>query len=306
MKLLNIVIFIILCSCAHQESYKNIKGVKLAVSRYQIEGGLSVKEYLNKIEKEVEFASDNKAKYLFLAELNSLDLFSKNPTDIEKEIKFTTDLAPILEQGLIKIAQKYKVNIIGSSHFVKINKSIFNRAYFINVDGTLAYQDKIYPTPWEKKNHISEGSVIKAFKAEDFNFVILICHDTEFSDISEKIKALKPEVIFVPSQTDDQSGRERVRSTAKARAIEHMSYVLLNGASGVKNATWHDFVGGASFYWPQNKYFPLGELNNSKASTPLIIELDLPRLRKARSDKDQVYPARDSLKRESKIRILSL
>ena len=61
---------------------------------------------------------------------------------------------------------------------------------------------------------------IKLFKTEDFSFVILICHDSEFPQLSTKLLELKPQVIFVPSQTDGEFGRERVRATSRARAID--------------------------------------------------------------------------------------
>jgi predicted amidohydrolase len=285
----------LLLACSHQ-AYKGEGSIKIALSRFKIDGGLSYKEHLKKIDKELGFAKKFKAQTILFAELNTLDLFDKNPQSVSEEISKLSLMQDRYENDLKNLAKKYQINIIGASTYIKEKNKLINRAYYITKSGKLSYQDKLYPTPWEKKYKIKNTKGTKLFKTKDFSFVILICHDSEFPQVSAKLKKLKPEIIFVPSQTDGEYGRERVRSTSRARAIENMSYVLLNGGSGDKSEPWHAYTGGASFFWPQNKYFKSGGVSHFEDDgDPIIIKLDFEKLRKARRDKAQVYPQRDAI-----------
>jgi predicted amidohydrolase len=282
-------------SCA-QFTYKGEGETKVALSRFFISGGQSYENHLKKIESELKYAKEAGAKTILFAELNTLDLFSKNPQNVAKEILNLTKLRNQYENDLKMLALKYKINIIGASTYIRIKDQLINRAYIVSDMGELSYQDKNYPTPWERKYKISQRKGIKLFKTNDFSFVVLICHDSEFPQLSGQLKNIKPEVIFVPSQTDSAYGRERVRATSRARAIENMSYVLLNGGSGDHSQPWHAYTGGASFFWPQNKYFKdKGVAHFEDSGRPVIIKLDLKKLRKARADKSQVYPQRDAI-----------
>jgi predicted amidohydrolase len=79
-----------------------------------------------------------------------------------------------------------------------------------------------------------------------------------------------------------------------ARSIEHMSYVLMTGASGNKNVPWHTYIGQNFFITPQNEYFENMEKSGPHNKESLsIFELDISKLRQSRQDFKQVYPARD-------------
>jgi len=280
-------------SCSHHQ-YTGNGDTTVAISRFKINGATSYKLHFEKLKKEVISVSSRGASTILFAELNSLDLFSKNPKNIKKEISQLASYQDQYENDLKNLAKEYQINIIGGSTFVKVKDQIFNRAYFVSKTGKLQFQDKLYPTPWERKHHIQQSNDLKLFKTKDYSFVILICHDSEFPNLSVRLKKLKPQVIFVPSQTDSAFGRERVRATSRARSIEQMSYVLLNGGSGDPAEPWHTYTGGASFFWPQNKYFKLGGVSHWEGEgKPVIIKLDLKKLNKARSDQSQVYPIRD-------------
>lgn len=274
------------------------KKIKVSVSSYQIEGGKNVSQYLNKIEKEIQLASQNRSNFILFPELISLDLFEVTPKDIKKNIQKSIDQTAILEQRFSQLAQRYKINIIGPSHFVQNKNSILNRAYIIRKDGTLYYQDKIYPTPWEKKYDISGGEhKVRLFNFEGVRFVVLICHDVEFPNLSVMLKKLRPEIIFVPSQTDTFKGRNRVIYTSKARAIEQMSYVFVAGNSGIPKAKWHSYQGGSHLFTPQNKYFSKNTSKSFPGTTQIKhFQIDLKILKQSRNDTNQVFPIRDIIK----------
>lgn len=289
----NIIIFIALAALFQGAAFAQSDSVRVAVSRFKVEGGKNLKEFLGKINKDVEYAIKNKAKYLLLPELISLDLFPVNPKNVPEEIARTAGFAEKIKDFLKARAKDNNLVIVGSTLYVSQNGKTKNQAYAYSPKGLIGVQNKIYPTPWEIKHEISGGGEIKLFKTEDFSFVVLVCHDTEFPNVSMSLKDLRPEVIFVPYQTDTVQGRNRVVYTGRARAVEHMSYVVASGPTSIPGAKWHTYQGGAHLFRPQNKYFELGGVDRIDGAEPALFSLDLSKLRKARSDKGQVYPARD-------------
>lgn len=303
------ILFLILSlvSCSSQKtSAEKPSGIKIAVSNYFIEGGKTYQDLLKKIQMNAQVASEAGAAYLLLPELIELDTFAKNPGE-EEVMKSLDDLATQSKQyveDISHIAQKHHISILGASFVTRDSKSFYNRALYVDENGMAHFQDKIHPTPWETKHGFNGGKELQLFKTKDFSFVILICHDAEFPSLSQKLSKLKPEVIFVPSQTDDLQGMNRVKFASSARAIEHMSYVIMTGTSGDPHAPWHTYAGQNYFFKPQNKYFPLNFEKSSSARVEKMsfYHLDLPQLRKSRGDLNQVYPARDETSSSDKLK----
>ncbi len=280
----------------HDSDLKQNVGIKIAVVNFQVAGGQSFSQHMAHIELIAQKASAENASYLLLPELTVFDLMPVNfeADKTHQELVKLAALAPRYQESLVDIGKKYKLNLIGASMVVKENNYFLNRALFINTEGNVQIQDKLRPTPWEASFKFKGASGVKFFTAPEFSFVILTCHDAEFPDISSGLVSAAPQVIFVPSMTDDQSGLNRVKLTASARAVEHMAYVLMTGTSGLSDAPWHAYLGQNHLFLPQNKYFkgmdsPVGPSNE----TLTFYYLDLTKLRAARLDTKQVYPARD-------------
>jgi predicted amidohydrolase len=272
--------------------------IKVASLNYKITGNKDLKSLLQEIDQWAFKAHKSQAKYLLLPELMTFDLLPVNPEDLKLPslLKNIALLSEDYEKGLEDIASKNEIILIGASTLIpSANEGFINRAYMIKPKQKAVYQDKNYPTPWELKQKVQRTSEIKLFKGDDFNFVILICYDAEFPSISMKLTELMPEVVFVPSQTDDEWGLERVKRTSAARSIEHMAYVLMTGISGEKNAPWHSYVGRNYVFAPQNKIMNTPDYMGKNQMELSIISLNLDLLRKSRSDKSQIYPARDEL-----------
>jgi len=269
--------------------------VRVASLNYRIEGGKTLNDIFNHLEPFVAEAVKNKAKYILIPELIVLDLFSVNPEEeeVRKELDKTALLAQDYLSRLTNIAAKYDVSIIGASYIVKKGNHFINRAVYIRPGEAPLFQDKVHPTPWEIRYGFKGSGGIQEFSSKDFNFAILICHDAEFPGVSTSLIFKRPEVLFVPSQTDDVLGFNRVLYTSSARAIEHMAYVVMTGTSSLKDAPWHTYEGRNVFLRPQNKYFPQGYEKSSLEEELSYYDLDLSKLRESRRDLKQVYPARD-------------
>lgn len=271
--------------------------VKIAVVNFQVKGGETLEGLSQKLNRFAEKAAAQKADYLLLPELPVFDLLSVNPSDkeIKSELNKLSSKTKDFEKSLKHMADKFDLNIVGASAVVKSGNHFLNRAYFIDPQGKLKYQDKVYPTPWEVTEGFKGGKSIELFKTPTMNFSILVCHDAEFPDISQSLMKTRPEVIFVPSMTDDEWGLNRVKFTSKARAVEHMAYVVMTGTSSADKAPWHTYEGRNHLFVPQNRYFKSIKTEPSSGKESLsFFTLDLKLLREARKDLKQVYPARDS------------
>ncbi|MBY0516024.1 MAG: hypothetical protein K2P81_03880 [Bacteriovoracaceae bacterium] len=297
MKLLIFVFLFTLGACASSHA-TNKQLITVASLNLKISGDNHIIEHTQHLGKVMAEARKKGADYLLLPELVVLDMFPGNPKD--ENIPMLLDAAAKYSDSFVKrvadYAKENSINVIGASFIVTEKNSYKNRALFISNKGKVHFQDKIQPTPWEKKHSFVGGKEITLYKTDDFNFVILTCHDAEFPGISLKISKMNPEVIFVPSQTDDVEGMNRVRITSHARAIENMSYVVMTGASSKKDAPWHSYVGRNYLFTPENRYFPHKEETLSSLDEELTLyKIDLAKLREARKDIKQVYPARDQI-----------
>jgi predicted amidohydrolase len=160
---------------------------------------------------------------------------------------------------------------------------IRNRAIYADPRGKLSFQDKLSLTPEERIWGWQEGESLSTIEIlKDLYATILICHDIEFPDLSSALVGVRPELLLVPSLTTDAWGARRVGHCAAARAIEHFCFAAVSGVHG------GDFFATPAVYSPQSPGWP-----QDASYHPSIVELELGKLRRDRSDPMRIYPARD-------------
>jgi predicted amidohydrolase len=298
-----LILFVLFSSCSSKPQNspppvpEHEDFIHVAAVNFKVTGNSTIEQHFERLAMFAEQAKKNGATYLLLPELMVFDLLPAHlaSAKVLHHLEQLARSANIYEKKLISLSKKNQLNLIGASVVIKKEKKFYNRAFYITDNGLVSYQDKIYPTPWEVKHHFQGGEDLKVFHSKKFSFAILICHDAEFPDLSAQLIKKRPEVLFVPSQTDDQAGLNRVKFTSAARAIEHMSYVLMTGTSGDLKAPWHSYVGQNYFFTPQNRYFDHDHRQESfNKETLSLFMLDLKKLRTSREDFQQVYPARDA------------
>jgi predicted amidohydrolase len=131
----------------------------------------------------------------------------------------------------------------------------YNRAWLLTPDGARLSQDKLSLTPLEAQGAggtTVNGEAINVFEWNGLRLAIIICLDTEFTDLWSQLGALDLDLIIIPAKTDMITGYNRVFGCARARAIELQTVVCVLGAVGVpfgKIAT-DTGVGGASVFLP--------------------------------------------------------
>lgn len=160
---------------------------------------------------------------------------------------------PIFLEIHAELAASYKVFILAGSVPVQEADVLRNRAYFFAPDGTVAFQDKIVPTRWEREVWgVKAGADISVIETDFGPIGIAICYDVEFPLIARLQAEAGARIVLTPCCCDSLRGYHRVRVGSRARALENQAYVMQSPVIG--QAPWSGTlgasVGSAGIYAP--------------------------------------------------------
>lgn len=188
-----------------------------------------------------------------------------------------------------ELAQELGVWIIAGSLCATDSRgALVNRAYVASPSGTIDWQDKLIPTPYERREMgVTGGETLRLFSAPWGKFGVLICYDSEFPILARALIEAGASVIFVPSQTDLPAGQTRVRQSCRARAIEGQCLVVQAPVLGRLSdcEILESGTGRAAIFCPPDLGFPDdGIIAQGKSDTPqwVIAEVDLSGISRAR------------------------
>jgi predicted amidohydrolase len=211
--------------------------------------------------------------------------------DLAGELEVVVSQAGSLITALRDIAAAEKIFILGGTLPMRdADDKIRNRAPFCSPIGGLAFQDKQTMTRFEAEIWgISPGAAPKVFDTAIGRIGVSICYDSEFPLHVRAQAAAGAQVLLIPSCTDNLAGFNRVRLSARARALENQFFTAVSPLIGAApwSAAIDENTGYAALYAPPDKVFPpsgiiaKGELN---APTLLIADADLTLVDKTRRD----------------------
>jgi predicted amidohydrolase len=255
--------------------------ITIASVQYPMEGNFEIEPFLSKLENFIKEAAEKKADLVLFPEWITLDTWPLKEKKTDREVidKIVRMVTPQYLLKLKTLAKKYNVIIAGGSTAKKSGSKTYNSATVFFPDGRMVEHRKIYLTDWEQKNGISPGKTPTVFKTKWGKIALLICYDIEFPDVSVDLSKQEIDIILVPSMTESESGKMRVRWTSQSRAIEHTSFVVISPTVGTVTKDWIHF-GNAVFLTPQLPGLP-GVLNEGPPSKSdvLIQRLDIAQLR---------------------------
>ena len=165
-----------------------------------------------------------------------------------------------------------------------------NRAPLIAPGGRCAFQDKSVMTRFESEVwDIAPGEPPAVFDTPWGRVGICICYDIEFPPLARAQVEAGAFLILAPSCTDTIAGFNRVRLSARARALENQCYVAI--APTVGAAPWLSTLdanrGYAAVFGPVDRGFPEdGVLARGALDAPgwVYATLDPARLDAVRAD----------------------
>jgi predicted amidohydrolase len=254
---------------------------RVASAQYRIEQLASWDQLEARITKWVEEGANAGARLLAFPEYASLELaglverrgperrsrerhlLGPLPVDLEDRrqapnLLWVTDaIQPLIPRYLSlfgTLAVRHQTYIVvGSMPVRHPDRSLTNRAYVIAPDGSMAWQDKMVLSRWEREVwKMRGGEQVRVFDTELGPIGINICYDVEFPIVARRQAEASARIIIAPCCCDSLRGYYRVRVGARARALENQAYVIQSPAIG--DASWlPDFgrlVGFSAIYAP--------------------------------------------------------
>ncbi|MEK4026991.1 MULTISPECIES: bifunctional GNAT family N-acetyltransferase/carbon-nitrogen hydrolase family protein [Bacillaceae] len=273
-----------------QHHYKRAFPVRISVVQYMMKQIHSFTDFANQCEYFIDASANFRSDFVVFPETFTMQLLSFLGEDIPSlQVKKLTSFTEQYIKTFTDLAIKYNVNIIGGSHFVEENHSIYNIAYLFRRDGTVDRQRQIHiPADDQKWWGIQPGNNIHVFDTDCGKIAMLVSYDILFPELARLAVDKGAQIIFTPFSTEDQQGYLRIRYCSQARAIENQVYTVIAGTAGNLTHVPHMDVQYAQsgIFSPCDFTFPekgiVGECNPN-IETIIVGEVDLETLRRSRN-----------------------
>lgn len=279
-----------------------VEEVRIAAAQYPIELLPSFEAWEVKISHWVAEAARQGAQLLLFPEYAAMELAGCDPaaaSDLQHTLELVMALSERADELHRRLAAFHGLVIVGGSGPVRDDRGlIVNRARLFCPDGSIAWQDKIVMTRFEREIWgISGGTQISAIHTPFGPVGISICYDAEFPMIARAQAEAGAKIILVPSATDTMQGYWRVRIGAQARALENQCYTVQAPTVGL--APWlpslDENYGAAAIYGPPDGITPddgVFAIGQAQQGQWLLADLDLSQVDQWRRN-GTVMPFRD-------------
>jgi predicted amidohydrolase/GNAT superfamily N-acetyltransferase len=208
--------------------------VRLGLIQWQMRPYTNLDDVMQQAEFFIDAVSGYRSDFALFPEFFNAPLMAEynhlsEPAAIRELTKYTS----MIVQKFSEFAISYNINIISGSMPEIVNNKLYNVGYVCRRDGTVERYEKLHTTPDEVKVWgLEGGNKLKVIDTDCGKIGVLICYDIEFPELSRILADSGMNILFVPFLTDTQNGFSRVKSCARARAIENECYVALTGCVG--------------------------------------------------------------------------
>jgi predicted amidohydrolase len=281
--------------------------LRLAVSAWPVGRVDGVAGFAARLDAAVAEARAAGAELLVLPEYAALEAAVQPAPDIAAELATACGQADALLAAMREVAARRGAWLVPGSLPMRQGGAVRNRAPLIAPDGRVAFQDKRLMTRFEAEQwNVSGGAWPGVFETPWGRIGLAICFDAEFPTLVRAQCEAGAWLVLVPACTDTAHGAERVRLSARARAMENQCFTAL--APTVGEAPWLGALdtntGRAGVYGPVDRGFAAdGVVAEGAYGAPGWLYADLDPLllaqvredgavRNARSWPDTVPPAR--------------
>jgi predicted amidohydrolase len=268
--------------------------IKIAAAQYPIDEPGSEGEWRDKIARWVADGAATGAELLVFPEYAAIEQAAPLGPEVSGNLDATLKAVADLERERVafhaELAAEHKVHIlVGSGPVRKGQGRYVNAAQLVTPEGSVGTQEKIIMTPFEWDWGISPGNPLRVFDTALGLIGVAICYDSEFPLLVRALAEAGAEVVLVPSCTERVSGYHRVRTGARARALENQIATVVSPTVG--DALWSPAVdrnsGAAGIFVPSEQTISddgtliEGALNAAQWVSGAV---DLKRLRHLRSE----------------------
>jgi len=238
-----------------------MKGLRLGLMQYRVSRVDGVAGFADKLNRKLAEAVSAGAELLVLPEYACVEIggTAAGMPDVRRELDAVSDLAPEILAAMGAAAVRHRVWLLPGSLPVREAGRTRNRAPLIDPDGQIAFQDKRVMTRFESESwDVQAGDPPSVFETPWGRIGVAICYDVEFPSLVRAQVEAGAWLILVPSCTDTMAGFNRVRLSARARALENQCYVAI--APTVGDAPWSATLdanrGYAAVFGPVDRGFP--------------------------------------------------
>jgi predicted amidohydrolase len=235
--------------------------VHLALSPFPIVRPRNFDDFVAQVEAVVRAAKAGGADALVLPEYAAMALagaFVTQP-DVTAELNAVVERAGALVVAFQALARHYGMLLLpGSLPMRGADGVIRNRAPLIDGAGRIAFQDKRVMTRFEAERWgVAPGGTPCVFETDFGRIGIAICYDSEFPLLIRAQVLAGAEIVLVPTCTDTLHGFNRVRLSARARALENQCFTAVAPTTGIApwSATLDENRGYACVFGPVDRGF---------------------------------------------------
>lgn len=237
-----------------------MSGLRLALAQYPITAPATLERFWAKLDTVVGDAAERGAQLLVLPEYASMEVAACFPGagSAAAELAAVCQAAPALLAGFRDVAQRNKLWLLPGTLPWKRGGRVVNRAPLIDPLGRIATQEKSVMTRFEAESWgVRPGAAPRVFATDWGTVGIAICYDVEFPCLVRAQAKAGAWLILAPSCTDSLHGFNRVRLSARARALENQCFVAISPTVGLAPtlASVDENHGYAAVYGPVDRGF---------------------------------------------------
>ena len=270
-----------------------MSSLRLALCQYGVTAPESFDDYAAKLEALVAEGAGGGADLLVMPEYACMETaaFCPGTGDAHAELAGVCALQPRLLALFTDLAKRHRVWLVPGSMPVGTPPGpVHNRAPLIDPLGNAVFQDKRTMTRFESERWgVAPGALPRVFDTPWGRIGIAICYDVEFPTLVRAQVEQGAWLILAPSCTDSLHGFNRVRLSARARALENQCFVAVAPTVGFAPAlaTLDENHGYAAVFGPVDRGFPAdGIIARGTLDQPawLFADLDSTHLDAVRED----------------------
>jgi predicted amidohydrolase len=215
--------------------------LRLALSQFGITAPATLEAFAAKVDGVLAEARGGGADLVVLPEYASMEVAACYPGtgDAARELVAVCAAAPALLAMFRAAARRHGVWLLpGTLPWQGAGGGVVNRAHLISPEGRVAVQDKACMTRfeaeiWGVRGGSREGGGQRVFATPWGLLGIAICYDVEFPTLVRAMVEAGAWLILAPSCTDSLHGFNRVRLSARARALENQCFVAVAPTVGL-------------------------------------------------------------------------
>lgn len=267
--------------------------ITVALSPFAIVRPQDFDDFMARIDEVMTQARAGGADLVVLPEYASMALAGAfvDAPDVAAELESVVSRADQWVASCGTLAREHRLMLLaGSVPMRGPDGRIRNRAPLIDGEGRIAFQDKRVMTRFEAERWgIAPGAPPCVFETGFGRLGISICYDQEFPSLTRAQVLAGAEIVLVPACTDTLQGFNRVRLSARARALENQCFTAVAPTTGLApwSATLDENRGSACAFGPVDRGFADdGVIAQGQLDSPalLFVTLDRTRLDTLRAD----------------------